>query len=81
MYVPSTVAVLAVTLFRTSVSRAQLAYDSNNKQNNGHRARQSGAKKKKKNYTPSATKIKVMNEWMLRKATKVHVYVQCFIQA
>ena len=22
-----------------------------------------------------------MNEWMLRKATKVHVYVQCFIQA
>ena len=29
-------------------------------------------------YTPSA-KEKKMNEWMLRKATKVHVYVQSFL--
>ena len=53
MYVPSTVAVLAVAVFHTSVSRAQLAYDSNNKQNNGIEL---DRVEQKKNYTPSETK-------------------------
>ena len=60
MYVPSTVAVLAVAVFHTSVSRAQLAYDSNNKQNNGIELDRVEQKKK---ITPQVKrKKKVMNK-------------------